>query len=481
MNIKTFNSVAELMRWIRDFSTFYMGDPIGIEGEIRRAGINRRKVLDIEISEKVNTFKKNSYAYHVSVQLERPNLVLKKLYLDFPEEMEGKKYYIEGFLKFRVTQNKYVIDAYDIQPSGKGSIELKREKILKKFSEMNLLPIEKINNIKELNEPIFNIAVCGSPNTRGLNDFINNLKRSTITPNIYFYPITVEGSKASETIIDAIQSINMRKEAQIICIVRGGGAQSSFLYLEDEKCALNIIESKIPVFTGIGHTEDTCLLDIVSKKEFNTPSVLGYEISVVNNEYIDEYNSLKKNFLKTFTSFIREVDTVYSEILKIQKTKEINYLLDVYSREIDYYFSSLNNSLLATTYNLNIFSSFEKTNNLLINQFDRSYYKLKIFLNNFDEYNSLIIEKRKELDDYSIKIERIIKEIIKNNLKDLINLEKITNYLVKSLFPKKNLGYLYDVNNNSIENLDKIKINDKIKIITKGFFFEAKITGKQKK
>ena len=127
MNIKTFNSVAELMRWIRDFSTFYLGDPLGIEGEIRRAGINRRNVLDIEISEKMNTIKKNSYAYHISVQFERPNLVLKKLYLDFPEEMEGKKYYIEGFLKFRVTQNKYVIDAYDIQPSGKGSIELKQE------------------------------------------------------------------------------------------------------------------------------------------------------------------------------------------------------------------------------------------------------------------------------------------------------------------------------------------------------------------
>ena len=71
-------------------------------------------------------------------------------------------------------------------------------------------------------------------------------------------------------------------------------------------------------------------------------------------------------------------------------------------------------------------------------------------------------------------------ETIKNNLRNLVNLKKMTDYFLKSLFPKKNLGYLYNLNNHSIENLDSIKIDDKIKIITETLVFEAKITDKKK-
>lgn len=481
MQIKTFESIADLMRWIRDFSEFYLGDPVGIHGEVRRAGINKRNVLDIEISEKIKTYRQNSYSYHISVQLDRPNLFLKKLYVDYPEEMVGKKYYIEGILKFRVTQNKYVIDAYNIELSGKGSIELKREKILEKFKKMKLYPVEKIVNLYDFNEPILNIAVCGSPNTRGLYDFINNLKRSSVLPDIYFYPVSVEGSEAAGSIIRAINDINDKGKAQVICIVRGGGAQSAFLYLEDEECALNILNSKIPVLTGIGHSEDTCLLDIVSKKEFNTPSVLGYEISVTNNKYVENFNFLRTTFLKNSIVFMNEKEKAVNNLSKLQKTNDIDFLLDVYYKNLWNYKNYIDNSIM-TKINIPFLDlSFEKINSFFNRKYYENFYKLDSVENHSEKFDSSLRMYEGKTEEFLKSAKKLIEEIISDGKERIDQKDQISKYLMNSLFPKNNLAYIYDSNDLPINDPDKIEINDKIKFRTKTHSFDAKILTKESK
>lgn len=299
MPAKRFDGVASLMRWIKEVSSSFMSGPIEFHGEVRYARINRRGVLDIELVETVSTFG-GSYSYQIPCQLNDPSSVLSLLKVSSPTEMESEDYLIVGTLQFRVTQNRYVVEVIAIEPYGKGAIEKRRKKILETLEREGLYPVEKMISVSELGEPVTKMAVIASPGTRGLVDLLTNLKMSRLIPDIELFPVAVEGPTAPASIADAVEQVN-NTDAQIIAIVRGGGAQSGLLYLDEERLARSIIKSKVPVVVGIGHTEDVTLLDYVARLSLETPTAVGREIASTNDAYVEGLERTHDDFRLSFS------------------------------------------------------------------------------------------------------------------------------------------------------------------------------------
>lgn len=330
---RQFQRVSELMWWIREFSKLHLSGEVEVVGEVRNARINRRGVLDLELVESSKA-KSGNYTYRLNCQLADPGSLLKSLKIISPQELEGLEYALTGNLNFRVTQNRYVLEAYEILPYGKGSIEKRRGAILKELESAGLYPVKKLASLFELQEPITKISIIASPGTRGLTDFLVSLERSPLLPELDFYPTAMEGASAAEEICEAIESA-WESDTQLIVILRGGGAQGSLLYFENEKLARTVCLSKVPVISAIGHTEDKTLLDYVAHRSLETPTSAGREIAETNLRYLENHERNVQAFLKSFKEIIEQNNIALNRNTKLLTAHRADRYLSSYKREVE--------------------------------------------------------------------------------------------------------------------------------------------------
>ena len=91
---------------------------------------------------------------------------------------------------------------------------------------------------------------------------------------------SVQGEAAPAQIVSAIEALDERY-LDIICLVRGGGSKGDLACFDDERVARAIATASTPVFTGIGHTGDESIADMVAHTRSITPTKLGEEIASI--------------------------------------------------------------------------------------------------------------------------------------------------------------------------------------------------------
>lgn len=85
-------------------------------------------------------------------------------------------------------------------------------------------------------------------------------------------PTVVQGERAPEEIVAALQAAN-RKHPDVILLARGGGAIEDLWAFNDERVVRAIVASASPVVTGVGHETDVTLADFAADVRAATPSV----------------------------------------------------------------------------------------------------------------------------------------------------------------------------------------------------------------
>ena len=89
--------------------------------------------------------------------------------------------------------------------------------------------------------------------------------------------VTVQGPGAASSIARAVTALS-RSDCDVIAVVRGGGARADLAAFENEAVVRAIATATKPVFTGIGHTGDETLADIVAARVCITPTECGQQI-----------------------------------------------------------------------------------------------------------------------------------------------------------------------------------------------------------
>ena len=124
------------------------------------------------------------------------------------------------------------------------------------------------------------VGLVASPGTEGYSDFTGQLLNSGYGFEITLVKTAVQGDTAPPQIASAIQALAAHG-VDIICLVRGGGSKGDLSCFDDERIARAIGSSSTPVFTGIGHTGDESIADIVAHTRAITPTKLGEEIAAL--------------------------------------------------------------------------------------------------------------------------------------------------------------------------------------------------------
>lgn len=127
---------------------------------------------------------------------------------------------------------------------------------------------------------IRHVIVIAPENAAGLGDFRADADCLASTGACYFdyHHATFQGNHAPNEIRQAITTAvggfyqTHGRHADLLVVIRGGGAVGDLAYLNDFELASLLAKQPLPVWVGIGHERDNTLLDEVAHTRFDTPS-----------------------------------------------------------------------------------------------------------------------------------------------------------------------------------------------------------------
>jgi exodeoxyribonuclease VII large subunit len=175
----------------------------------------------------------------------------------------------QGKIGFTITQ----IDVQGLL----GDVARRRAELIARLTAEGLLEANKQIAVPAV--PL-RVGLVASPGTEGYNDFTGQLLHSGYGFQIILVKSAVQGDAAPAQIVAAVETLDQHG-VDIICVVRGGGSKGDLACFDDERVARAIAASSTPVFTGIGHTGDESIADLVAHTRAITPTKLGEEIAAI--------------------------------------------------------------------------------------------------------------------------------------------------------------------------------------------------------
>ena len=219
----------------------------------------------------------------------------------------------------------------EILRSQEGKNLLAKKKTLEKLDKLGYLDEKRKRKIPRYCKKI---AILTAETGAAYQDILKTLKDRFPVSSV-LYPVVVQGDNAAKSIVSALKKAN-EEDYDAILLGRGGGSKTDLSCFDDEKVALSIATSKIPVITCIGHTIDTAIADRVSDVKAITPTEAASlinpskeEIASSLEEYKSELNEAMKAMIRMHAQGLehyKEQLDAYSPINRVLHKKEKNEL-----------------------------------------------------------------------------------------------------------------------------------------------------------
>ena len=159
-----------------------------------------------------------------------------------------------------------------------GAIAQQRQQTIAALQADGLLDAQQLLPLPTL---IRRIAVVSSANAAGYEDFKHQLEASPFTFHLSLFAATMQGTGAEQSIIAALEDISNDERQttndhyDAVVIIRGGGATSDLNCFDSYTLCAYCAQFELPVLTGIGHTRDVSVLDLVAHEALKTPTAVA--------------------------------------------------------------------------------------------------------------------------------------------------------------------------------------------------------------
>jgi exodeoxyribonuclease VII large subunit len=181
-----------------------------------------------------------------------------------------------GYVDVYAPQGRLGFSILEIDVEGLlGDVARRRQELIQRLRDEGLLE----RNRQTVMSPVpLNVGLVASPGTEGFSDFTGQLLSSGFGFQMTLVKTLVQGEGAPPQIAAAVRALD-EFGVDVICVVRGGGSKGDLACFDDELVARAIADSSTPVFTGIGHTGDESVADLVAHTHAITPTKLGEELA----------------------------------------------------------------------------------------------------------------------------------------------------------------------------------------------------------
>lgn len=166
-----------------------------------------------------------------------------------------------------------------------GDIARLRQQTIAQLRADGLLDAQQLLPLPTL---IRRIAVISSPQAAGYEDFIHQLTHSPYPFHTQLFGATMQGDSAARSILAALEEISNEIHPSFqggaggrlipfdaVVIIRGGGATNDLSCFDDYTLCAVCAQFELPILTGIGHTRDIAILDLVAHEALKTPTAVA--------------------------------------------------------------------------------------------------------------------------------------------------------------------------------------------------------------
>ena len=165
------------------------------------------------------------------------------------------------------------LNVWNIDPTYTlGDLAKQRQETIRRLTEDGVMELQQALVVKSLPR---RVAVVSSADAAGYEDFCNQLKYNRFGYVFYtkLYPAVMQGDQAARSIVHALGAIATQEEEwDLVVIIRGGGASTDLGCFDDYMLASHCAQFPLPIITGIGHTRDVSVVDMVVHTSVKTPT-----------------------------------------------------------------------------------------------------------------------------------------------------------------------------------------------------------------
>ncbi|WP_330926095.1 exodeoxyribonuclease VII large subunit [Candidatus Sororendozoicomonas aggregata] len=191
------------------------------------------------------------------------------------EPKEGMLVRVRGRVSLYEPRGGYQLIVEHMKAAGSGALQQAFEALKKKLAGEGLFDFDRKRSLPATPK---HIAVITSPTGAAVRDILAVFKRRSPFIDITVIPAAVQGSHASQELINGLR-IAAKTDCDVVIIGRGGGSIEDLWSFNEEALARAIAAHPVPVVSAVGHEVDFTVADFVADQRAPTPSAAAEILS----------------------------------------------------------------------------------------------------------------------------------------------------------------------------------------------------------
>lgn len=248
-----------------------------IDGEVSGYTLNQNKFIFFDIKDEEALVGCFMMAYQLKVPIE-----------------DGMKVRVTATVKL-TNKGRFSLTVREVTPLGEGELSRAFELLRQKLDKEGLFLPERKRPLPAMPDTI---GVISSAEAAGFKDFVKLIKARWGGVTLKLAQVQVQGDKAPEQIVRAIEYFNqLPQPVDTLALIRGGGSLEDLWAFNTEPVVRAIAGSRTPVIVGVGHEQDESLADLVADVRASTPTHAA-ELVVPSRQTLQQHISQTQNWLR---------------------------------------------------------------------------------------------------------------------------------------------------------------------------------------
>ena len=165
------------------------------------------------------------------------------------------------------------LNIWNIDPTyTQGDLAKQRQATIRRLTEEGVIELQQSLVVPTL---VRKVAVISAADAAGYGDFCDQLQNNRFGYRFEMglFAAIMQGDHAPKSIIAALGKIVSEEEKwDMVVIIRGGGATTDLGCFDNYELASHCAQFPLPILSGIGHTRDMSIVDMVAHTSVKTPT-----------------------------------------------------------------------------------------------------------------------------------------------------------------------------------------------------------------
>lgn len=226
---------------------------------------------------------------------------------------DGIQILVQAKIKFH-PEHGLTLQITDIDPSFTlGELEKEKQETINRLQEEGIFDANK--KLKRSLLPK-RIAIISVESSKGFADFTSVIESNQWGYKFFcmLFPSLLQGDNAISQIISQLRKIDRVKgHFDAVAIIRGGGGDVGLSCFNNYKLAREVAVFPLPVFSGIGHSTNETVVEMVSNRNNITPTKLAEFLIQEFHNFSVPVHEAQKLIVSRLTERIRDTKQQFEE------------------------------------------------------------------------------------------------------------------------------------------------------------------------